>query len=114
MSVREVGARLVLDIKDAEARIKQLEKELKEIEKVKLKFDANTQELERIKARLEEIKKEKEALERQKLAMKVDLDNLVIEDEFGFTVHHGMNRLVVTGSCCKMACVYIDVDELTN
>ncbi len=44
----------------------------------------------------------------------VDLDNLVIEDEFGFTVHHGMNRLVVTGSCCKMACVYIDVDELTN
>lgn len=76
MSVREVGARLVLDIKDAEARIKQLEKELKEIEKVKLKFDANTQELERIKARLEEIKKEKEALERQKLAMKVDLDNL--------------------------------------
>ena len=56
MSVREVGARLVLDIKDAEARIKQLEKELKEIEKVKLKFDANTQELERIKARLEEIK----------------------------------------------------------
>lgn len=76
MSVREVGARLVLDIKDAEARIKQLEKELKEIEKVKLKFDANTQELERIKARLEEIKKEKEALERQKLALKVDLDNL--------------------------------------
>ena len=76
MSVREVGARLVLDIKDAEARIKQLEKELKEIEKVKLKFDTNTQELERIKARLEEIKKEKEALERQKLAMKVDLDNL--------------------------------------
>lgn len=76
MSVREVGARLVLDIKDAEAKIKQLEKELKEIEKVKLKFDANTNELERIKARLEEIKKEKEALERQKLALKVDLDNL--------------------------------------
>lgn len=76
MSVREVGARLVLDIKDAEAKIKQLEKELKDIEKAKLKFDANTQELERIKVRLEEIKKEKEALERQKLALKVDLDNL--------------------------------------
>lgn len=76
MSVREVGARLVLDIKDAEARIKQLEKELKEIEKVKLKFEANTQEIERIKARLEEIKKEKESLERQKLSLKVDLDNL--------------------------------------
>lgn len=44
----------------------------------------------------------------------VDLDNLVIENEFGFTVHHGMNRIIVTGACCKMACVYIDVDELTN
>lgn len=76
MSVREVGARLVLDIKDAEAKIKQLEKELKDIEKAKLKFDASTNELERIKARLEEIKKEKEALERQKLSLKVDLDNL--------------------------------------
>lgn len=76
MSVREVGARLVLDIKDAEAKIKQLEKELKDIEKAKLKFDANTNELEKIKARLEEIKKEKEALERQKLSLKVDLDNL--------------------------------------
>lgn len=76
MSVREVGARLVLDIKDAEAKIKQLEKELKDIEKAKLKFDANTNELEKIKARLEEIKKEKEALERRKLSLKVDLDNL--------------------------------------
>lgn len=76
MSVREVGARLVLDIKDAEAKIKQLEKELKDIEKAKLKVDANTNELEKIKARLEEIKKEKEALERQKLSLKVDLDNL--------------------------------------
>ena len=76
MSVREVGARLVLDIKDAEARIKQLEKELKEIEKVKLKFDANTNELERIKARLEEIKKEKEALEKQRISLQVDLENL--------------------------------------
>ena len=76
MSVREVGARLVLDIKDAEAKIKQLEKELKDIEKSKLKFDANTNELEKIKARLEEIKKEKEALERQKLSLKVDLDNI--------------------------------------
>lgn len=76
MSVRGVGARLVLDIKDAEARIKQLEKELKEIEKVKLKFDANTNELERIKARLEEIKKEKEALEKQRISLQVDLENL--------------------------------------
>lgn len=76
MSVREVGARLVLDIKDAKAKIKQLEKELKDIEKAKLKFDASTNELEKIKARLEEIKKEKEALERQKLSLKVDLDNL--------------------------------------
>ena len=76
MSVREVGARLVLDIKDAEAKIKQLEKELKDIEKAKIKVDANTNELEKIKARLEEIKKEKEALERQKLSLKVDLDNL--------------------------------------
>ena len=50
----------------------------------------------------------------ERASEEVDLDNLVIEDEFGFTVHHGMNRLVVTGSCCKMACVYIDVDELTN
>lgn len=76
MSVREVGARLVLDIKDAEAKIKQLEKELKDIEKAKLKFDANTNELEKIKARLEEIKKEKEALERQRISLQVDLDNL--------------------------------------
>lgn len=76
MSVREVGARLFLDIKDAEAKIKQLEKELKDIEKAKLKVDANTNELEKIKARLEEIKKEKEALEREKLSLKVDLDNL--------------------------------------
>ena len=53
MSVREVGARLVLDMKDAEAKIKQLEKELKDIEKAKLKFDANTNELQKIKARLE-------------------------------------------------------------
>ena len=76
MSVREVGARLVLDIKDAEAKIKQLEKELKDIEKAKLKFDANTNELEKIKARLEEIKKEKEALERQRISLQVDLENL--------------------------------------
>ena len=76
MSVREVGARLVLDIKDAEAKIKQLEKELKDIEKAKLKFDANTNELEKIKARLEEIKKEKEALEKQRISLQVDLDNL--------------------------------------
>lgn len=76
MSVREVGARLVLDIKDAEAKIKQLEKELKDIEKAKLKVDANTNELEKIKARLEEIKKEKEVLEKQRISLQVDLDNL--------------------------------------
>nr|DAZ04816.1 MAG TPA: Tape measure domain protein [Caudoviricetes sp.] len=76
MSVREVGARLVLDIKDAEAKIKQLEKELKDIEKAKLKVDANTNELEKIKARLEEIKKEKEALEKQRISLQVDLENL--------------------------------------
>ena len=33
MSVREVGARLVLDIKDAEARLNELERQIKAIEK---------------------------------------------------------------------------------
>lgn len=76
MSIREVGARLVLDIKDAEAKIKQLDKEIKEIEKAKIKFDANTAELDKLKSRLEEIKKEKESLEKQRLALEVDLGNL--------------------------------------
>lgn len=45
----------------------------------------------------------------------VDLDNLVIGEgeDLGYTVHHGMNRFTVTGACCKMACAFIDVDELT-
>ena len=33
MSVREVGARLVLDIKDAKARLNELERQIKAIEK---------------------------------------------------------------------------------
>lgn len=76
MSVREVGARLVLDIKDAEAKIKQLEKELKAIEKAKVQFAANTAELDRLENRLKEIKKERDSLMKQRLAMQVDLDNL--------------------------------------
>lgn len=76
MSVREVGARLVLDIKDAEARLKELEKQIKQIEKAKIQFAANTAELDRLENRLKEIKKERESLMKQRLAMQVDLENL--------------------------------------
>lgn len=43
----------------------------------------------------------------------IDLDNLVIIDDFEFQVHHGMNSVIVTNSCCEMACIYIYVDEIT-
>ena len=76
MSIREVGARLVLDIKDAEAKIKELEKEIKNIEKAKLQFEANTQKLEQLKKRLEEIKKEKESLQKTRLSLQADLTSL--------------------------------------
>lgn len=76
MSVREVGARLVLDIKDAEARLNELERQIKAIEKAKIQFAANTAELDRLENRLKEIKKERDSLMKQRLAMQVDLDNL--------------------------------------
>ncbi len=76
MSIREVGARLVLDIKDAEAKIKELEKEIKSIEKAKLQFEANTQKLEQLKQRLEQIKQEKEQLEKTRLSLQTDLTSL--------------------------------------
>lgn len=43
----------------------------------------------------------------------IDLDNVVILDDFQFTVHHGNNSVIVRNSCCTMACIYIDVDEIT-
>lgn len=43
----------------------------------------------------------------------VDVENLIIPNDFGYTVHHGNNSLIVTGVCCHMACAYIDVDEIT-
>lgn len=76
MSVREVGARLVLDIKDAKARLNELERQIKAIEKAKIQFAANTAELDRLENRLKEIKKERDSLTKQRLAMQVDLDNL--------------------------------------
>lgn len=76
MSVREVGARLVLDIKDAKARLNELERQIKAIEKAKIQFAANTTELDRLENRLKEIKKERDSLMKQRLAMQVDLDNL--------------------------------------
>jgi tape measure domain-containing protein len=76
MSVREVGARLVLDIKDAKARLNELERQIKAIEKAKIQFAANTVELDRLENRLKEIKKERDSLMKQRLAMQVDLDNL--------------------------------------
>ena len=76
MSVREVGARLVLDIKDAKARLNELERQIKAIGKAKIQFAANTAELDRLENRLKEIKKERDSLMKQRLAMQVDLDNL--------------------------------------
>ena len=76
MSVREVGARLVLDIKDAKARLNELERQIKAIEKAKIQFAASTAELDRLENRLKEIKKERDSLMKQRLAMQVDLDNL--------------------------------------
>lgn len=76
MSVHEVGARLVLDIKDAKARLNELERQIKAIEKAKIQFAANTAELDRLENRLKEIKKERDSLMKQRLAMQVDLDNL--------------------------------------
>lgn len=55
MSVREVNARLVLDIKDAKARLNELERQIKAIEKAKIQFAANTAELDRLENRLKEI-----------------------------------------------------------
>lgn len=76
MSIREVGARLVLDIKDAEAKIKELEKEIKNIEKAKVQFQTNTQKLDQLKRRLEEIKQEKEELQNTRLSLQTDLTSL--------------------------------------
>lgn len=76
MSVREVGARLVLDIKDAKARLNELERQIKAIEKAKIQFATNAAELDRLENRLKEIKKERDSLMKQRLAMQVDLDNL--------------------------------------
>lgn len=76
MSIREVGARLVLDIKDAEAKIKQLDKEIKDIEKAKVKVDANTAELDKLKSRLKEIKEERDSLVKQRISLEADLTSL--------------------------------------
>lgn len=76
MSIREVGARLVLDIKDAEAKIKQIDREIKQIEKAKIQFDINNAKLEQLRQRLEEIKKEKEAIQNRKLELQADLTSL--------------------------------------
>lgn len=43
----------------------------------------------------------------------VDLDKVVVENDYQFTVHHGENRVIVEGICCHMACVFVHVDELT-
>lgn len=37
-----------------------------------------------------------------------------LEDEYGWTIHQGENRLVIDrGSCCGRACAYIQMDNLT-
>lgn len=37
-----------------------------------------------------------------------------LNDEYGWTIHQGENRLVIDrGSCCGMACAYIQMDNLT-
>lgn len=43
----------------------------------------------------------------------IDLDNIIILDDFQYTIKHGMNSIIVTNSCCEMACIYIYVDEIT-
>ena len=44
----------------------------------------------------------------------VDISNLQIDGDFGWTVHHGENRLIVTGVCgCGPDMAYVSVDELT-
>ena len=43
------------------------------------------------------------------------MSKLIIEDEFGWTIHHGNNKVIVNGSCdCGMNCVWIKADELTQ
>lgn len=43
----------------------------------------------------------------------IAFSNLKIIDNFGYLVHHGTNQIFIDGSCCKMGCVFIKVDELT-
>lgn len=46
----------------------------------------------------------------------IAIDQLIIPEgnTFGFTVHHGMNGIIVeTNNCCNMTCVYVKVDRLT-
>lgn len=45
--------------------------------------------------------------------IELDLDDIVLLNDFSFTVHQGMNRITVEGGCCEMACAYINVDSLT-
>lgn len=45
----------------------------------------------------------------------IKMSKLIIEDEFGWTIHHGNNKVIVNGSCdCGMNCVWIKADELTQ
>lgn len=43
----------------------------------------------------------------------IDLDKVIVHDEYLFTVHHGYNSVIVENACCEMACIYINVDEIT-
>lgn len=35
-------------------------------------------------------------------------------DSLGFVINNGQNRIVISGSCCKMGCAWIKVDEISN
>lgn len=39
--------------------------------------------------------------------------NFTIDGDMSWKVHHGKNRVIVKGICCEMACILLNIDELT-
>ena len=45
--------------------------------------------------------------------VEIPLNDVQWQNDFGFTVHQGMNRVTVEGSCCEMGCIYIKTDGIS-
>ena len=74
MPVNEAHAKLVLDTKEAEAKVRQIENDIKAVSKDKIKVDADLtkaiDDLNKTKSKIAEIRKEIESLGNKKLSLK--------------------------------------------